>query len=80
MHPVTQPHHIGALLRARRKMLKLSQTAVATRLALSQNRLSELESNPGTLTVAQLMRLASVLDLDVHITERTPPRLKTGGS
>jgi len=77
---VTHPDQVGALLRSRRKSLKLSQAAVATRVALSQNRLSELESGPGTLTVAQLLRLLHVLDLDVHIAERTPARHKPGSS
>ena len=70
MHTVTHPDQVGALLRSRRKTLKLSQTAVATRIALSQNRVSELESNPGTLTVAQLLRLLNVLELDVQIVAR----------
>jgi HTH-type transcriptional regulator/antitoxin HipB len=70
MHPITEENQVGALLASRRKALKLSQTDVATRIALSQNRLSELERDPGTLTVAQLLALLNVLELDLQIGER----------
>lgn len=69
MHPITHPAQIGATLAARRKALKLSQTDVATRLSLSQNRLSELESHPETLTVAQLLALLNVLGLEMTLSE-----------
>jgi HTH-type transcriptional regulator / antitoxin HipB len=70
MHPITSPTQIGATVAARRKALKLSQTDVAARLGLSQNRLSELESHPETLTVEQLLALANVLGLEVALGER----------
>ena len=77
MHSVTHPNQIGALLSSRRKALRLSQTDVATRIALSQNRLSELEADPAALTVAQLLRLLNVLDLELQIVERPAARHKT---
>jgi HTH-type transcriptional regulator/antitoxin HipB len=58
------------LLAARRKQLKLSQAVTAAKLGLSQNRLSELESYPETLTVAQLLALLNVLGLDLQLGER----------
>lgn len=67
MHPITDPAQLGAFLIARRKSLELSQTQVARRMALSQNRISELESRPGTMTVAQLLALAATLGLALHI-------------
>ena len=70
MHPINSAKQIGATLAARRKALELSQTHVAGRLGLSQNRLSELESHPETLTVEQLLALANVLGLEVAIGER----------
>lgn len=72
MQPITHANQVGALLASRRKALKLSQTEVASRIALSQNRLSELESDAGTLTVAQLLRLLNVLGLEAQIVERSP--------
>jgi HTH-type transcriptional regulator / antitoxin HipB len=71
MQLITQSAQVGSLLAARRKTLKLSQTQVAEKLGLSQNRLSELESKPETLTVAQLLALANVLGLALRIGDAT---------
>jgi HTH-type transcriptional regulator/antitoxin HipB len=71
MQPITHATQIGATLQGRRKALKLSQTEVAGRLGLSQNRLSELENDPQTLTVGQLLALLNVLGLEMGIREQT---------
>lgn len=63
MHTVTTSKQIGAALAGRRKQLELSQSEVAAKVGLSQNRLSELESRPETLTVEQLLALVHVLGL-----------------
>lgn len=70
MHPITNPTQIGATITGRRKHLKLSQTDVANRMGLSQNRVSELEANPQTLTVEQLLALLNVLGLEMNLGER----------
>jgi len=67
MHTITHSTQVGAILAARRKALKLSQAQVAEKLGLSQNRLSELESGPEALTVAQLLALSNALGLVVKI-------------
>ena len=67
MKPITHAKQIGATLAARRKELDLSQTEVASRLGLSQNRLSELESRPETMTTEQLLALANVLGLELTL-------------
>jgi len=77
MHTLTHANQVGAALTARRKTLGLSQTEVATKLGLSQNRLSELESQPGTLTVDQLLALVNVLGLELRIGERQAASSKT---
>lgn len=71
MHPITSSKQIGATLTSSRKFLKLTQATVASRLDLSQNRISELEARPGTLTVEQLLALLNVLGLEMTITSRT---------
>ena len=71
MQSINNPTQIGATLSGRRKHLKLSQTDVANRLGLSQNRLSELEAKPETLTVEQLLALLNVLGLEMSLSERT---------
>lgn len=70
MHPITHARQIGATLQARRKALDLSQAQVAEKLGLSQNRLSELENQPETLTVQQLLALANVLGIELTLAER----------
>jgi len=77
MRPITHSTQIGAILTARRKAMDLSQTEVATRLGLSQNRLSELESRPETMTVAQLLSLLNVLGLEMAVTEASAAKSKS---
>jgi HTH-type transcriptional regulator/antitoxin HipB len=77
MKPVINTKQIGATLAARRKELDLSQTEVASRLGLSQNRLSELESRPETMTTEQLLALANVLGLEVTLAVRASPANKS---
>ena len=67
MHSIATASQIGSALVARRKTLGLSQSDIGTKLNLSQNRISELETNPGTITVAQLLALASVLGLELRL-------------
>jgi HTH-type transcriptional regulator/antitoxin HipB len=70
MHAITTTTQVGATLSARRKHLGLTQEQVASRVGLSQNRLSVLESRPETLTVEQLIALMNVLGLELRIGER----------
>jgi HTH-type transcriptional regulator/antitoxin HipB len=67
MHPITTASQIGSVFVARRKTLGLSQNDIGTKLNLSQNRISELETNPGTITVAQLLALVNVLGLELRL-------------
>ena len=76
MRPITHATQIGAIVSARRKTLALSQTDVASRLGLSQNRLSELESRPETLTVAQLLALLNALGLEMAVGEQSTGKSK----
>jgi HTH-type transcriptional regulator/antitoxin HipB len=67
MLTITHANQVGATLVARRKTLKLSQSDVAAKLGLSQNRVSELESSPETITVQQLLVLLKTLGLVLSI-------------
>jgi HTH-type transcriptional regulator / antitoxin HipB len=73
MHPITTATQLGALLAGQRKKLDLTQSAVAKRLGVGQNRLSQLEAKPGTMTVEQLLALLNMLGLEAHVTERATP-------
>jgi HTH-type transcriptional regulator/antitoxin HipB len=61
---------LGQLLISTRKRLKLTQTAVATRVGLSQNRISHLESHADEISVKQLLSWCSALELELHLAER----------
>jgi HTH-type transcriptional regulator / antitoxin HipB len=74
MRIVSNARQIGGLLVGRRKHLKLSQAQVAEKLGLKQSRLSQLEANPETLTVDQLLMYARALGLQLTIGDRTETR------
>ena len=67
---IATPRQIGQVLTARRKALKLSQEAIAAKLGISQNRLSELEADPSRLTLDRLIALANLLDLDLLLQDK----------
>jgi len=63
------PSQVDLVVRAVRKSAKLSQKQLAAKLGLSQNRLSELETDPGSMRVDQLPAVISevgsaIQDLD----------------
>ena len=69
MHRINSPVQIGRMLISRRKALGISQSALAAKLAVSQQRLSELETQPGSLTVERLTVWLNLLKLDLAIGE-----------
>ncbi|HEX9876790.1 MAG TPA: helix-turn-helix transcriptional regulator [Gammaproteobacteria bacterium] len=69
---LTHSSQLGQILATRRRAFKLSQRALAAKLAISQNRLSEIETNPGSLTVERLLELANLLGLELIIQDRPP--------
>ena len=69
---ITHSAQLGQILASRRRASKRSQRALAANLAISQNRLSEIENNAGTLTVDRLLELANILGLELVIQDRPP--------
>jgi len=67
MQTLTTPKQLQQALINRRKKLKLSQAVVAAKLGISQNRYSELESSPESLTVDRLLTLSALLGLELKI-------------
>ena len=61
---------LGQLLLSARKRRKLTQTAVAHRLGLSQNRISHLERHPDEISLKQLLSWCSVVGLELRLGER----------
>jgi HTH-type transcriptional regulator / antitoxin HipB len=67
---ISTSNQIGQVFAARRKALKLSQKVVATRLGISQNRLSILEADPSRLTLDRLISLAGILGLELVLQDK----------
>lgn len=63
---------LGQLLIATRKRHKLTQASVASRVGLSQNRISHLEQHPDEISVKQLLSWCSALELELRLGERDP--------
>jgi len=62
---------LGQLLKAARKRRKLTQSAVAARLGLSQNRVSHLELHPEELSFKQLLGWCAAVGLELQLGERS---------
>ena len=63
---LTAPH-LGQLLAATRKRRKLTQTAVASHVGISQNRLSHLENHPEEISIKQLFSWCAALGLELRV-------------
>lgn len=63
---------LGQHLKAARKRRQLTQTDVASRLGLSQNRISHLERHPEEMSFKQLLSWCSIAGLELRIGERAP--------
>jgi HTH-type transcriptional regulator/antitoxin HipB len=74
VHPPSQPLvtalQLGQLLKAARKQRKLTQAHVASRLGLSQNRISYLEQHPDELSFKQLLGWCAAVGLELRLGER----------
>jgi len=64
------PNQTGQVLSSRRKTLKIPQSVLAERLGLSQNRLSELETDPSRLTLDRLLFLVNALGLELMLQDK----------
>ncbi|GAC1525907.1 MAG: hypothetical protein NVS2B4_02220 [Ramlibacter sp.] len=62
---------LGLQLQSARKASKLSQVELANRLGISQSRMSELEREPGSISVDQLLALLNHLGLQLALQKRT---------
>lgn len=67
---ISSSEQLGQVLQGARKIAGLSQADAAARLATSQSRISHLELNPETISVAQLLALLAAYDLDLFVEPR----------
>lgn len=72
-HLLLTAAQLGQLLVSARKGQKLTHAAVATRIGLSQNRISYLESHADEISIKQLLSWCSALELELHLGERNIP-------
>lgn len=71
---LTNSTQLGHIIKARRRALGLTQKALATKLAITQNRMSQIEAAPGTLGFDRLVDLCNILGLDLVVQDRQPRR------
>ncbi|NHZ40737.1 helix-turn-helix domain-containing protein [Massilia aquatica] len=69
-HLLLTAPQLGLLLVSTRKRRMLTQAAVASRVGLSQNRISYLEKHPDDISVKQLLSWCSALELELRLGER----------
>ncbi len=67
---LTHSAQLRQIIVARRRALKLSQRDLAAKLAISQNRLSEIETGRAPITFERLVDLFKVLGLDLVVQDR----------
>lgn len=68
---VTTPGQLGELLRRRRKARAMPQREMAAKLGISQGRLSSIETDPASLTLARLIAAANVLGLELVLQDKS---------
>ena len=68
------PMQLGDLLKSARRRSKLTQSVLASRLRLSQNRVSYLELHPEHISFEQLLTWCAVLGLNLRLNERPSPK------
>lgn len=70
--PLASATQLGAVLLAARKERKITQSALARRLGLSQSRVSHLELHPRELSLEQLLAWCAALNLELCVASREP--------
>ena len=69
-HTLVTALQLGQLLKTARKQRKITQAQVASRLGLSQNRVSYLEQHPEELSFKQLLGWCAAIGLELRLGER----------
>ncbi len=67
LHVLVTPAQLGSMLRAARKAKRMTQSALAGRIGVTQSRVSKLEQNPHDLNVGQLLAWCSALGLELAV-------------
>lgn len=70
--PVPLTRQLREHLRSFRKARGLTQAALGQMLGVGQARIAEIESNPGVVSVDQLMRVLSALRVSLVLRDNVP--------
>ena len=69
-HVLVTSAQLGQMLQATRKARRMSQATLASRIGLSQSRVSHLELNAQDLSVEQLLAWCSAIGLELSLGPR----------
>lgn len=67
---IAKPYQMGQILAAGRRRAGLTQAEAASRLGVSQSRVSTLEANSGALTLDQLLTLLGAYELQLQVLDK----------
>jgi len=67
---IATPYQMGQILAAGRRRAGLTQAEAASRLGVSQSRISTLEANSGALTLDQLLTLLGAYELQLQVLDK----------
>lgn len=71
---IREPHDVGILVRARRKVLGYSQARVADLCGTGTRFISDLENGKATIELGKALTVLSVLGVDIEARIRGEPR------
>ena len=69
-HTLVTPTQMGQILKTARKSSQLSQTELASRVGLSQSRISAFEQQPENIGLGQLLSVLNALGLELSVQAR----------
>ena len=78
--PLRSPDQLTAMLHALRKSAHLTQSDLAARMGLTQQNLSEIENNPGRMSVTRFMKLLGSMGAEIVIRTGPGPGVETDTS
>ncbi len=67
------PRQLGQILKGLRRDKGITQAQAGSRIGLRQSEISSLEADPSKSSLERLFRLASTLELDFVVRDRTGP-------
>jgi len=67
---IQKPAQLGLALKSARKAQELTQAAAAAKVGLLPKTVSALENHPGASSIESLLKLLSVLDLELSLANK----------